>query len=34
MTHHIGRLDWSFAATPLPTGPTMRGLSRLRLPAA
>jgi len=29
--HHIGRLDWSFATTPLPTGPTMHGLSRLRL---
>src|SRR5690242_18170928 len=28
---HIGRLDWSFAEQPLPSGPTSHLLSRQRL---
>lgn len=26
--HHVGRVDWSFADSPLPTGPTASGLAR------
>jgi quercetin dioxygenase-like cupin family protein len=29
--HFVGHVDWSFAATPAPSGPTREGLSRLLL---
>lgn len=29
--HYVGHVDWSFAATPMPTTATISGLSRLRI---
>ena len=28
MVHHVGRVDWAFADTPMPSGPNSHGLAR------